>query len=168
MASILRQGYGGSEGRGFYVNGEDLMRLTNMLEYMKADVGGRARGLSAGRVTRTSLARAGRYIAKISKQNLRSRNKVRTGNLLSSSKVKVKKNNEGVLIGFAHPKGNHAHLVDLGHELVVGPKRKHTGKRTKPSLFHSDAREHLPGAAAVFVATFEREMLKQAQYWSTR
>lgn len=147
----------------FHIDASDLRRLDNMLQSIAADNAGKM----GKRVTSKSLAKAGRVIARESQKNLRSRNKQRTGNLISSIKVKVKKRNDGVLAGFEHPKGNHAHLVDLGHELVVGPKRVKTGKRTKPSLFHSDAREKLPQAAAMFVKTYESEIVKIAPNWAT-
>jgi len=156
-----------------WIRTSDLMRFTNFLwalenEYGRASLS-RDFKIPHG-ISGSALRKAGNYIAQVSKQNLRrgmkSSNGV-TGNLLSSYKVKVKKRSSGVLIGF-NQKGHHAHLVDLGHEVVVGEKKIKTGKRTKPLMFHTDARQHLPQAGAIFVAEYERKLIEYAQWWDSQ
>lgn len=104
---------------------------------------------------RRALGQGGGYISKKSKERLRKRMNHpngHTGNLLSSFVVKVKRKQNGVLVGF-NKKGSHAHLVDMGHEMVVGPKRVKTGKRTKPLHFHTDTRKQdMPQAARITMA----------------
>lgn len=90
----------------------------------------------------------GRILVKQGKQNLRKRNHTVTGNLLGSLITSVNKQGDGMHVGFKRSSrgklvggGNHAHLVDLGHNLVVGKDRIRTGKRTQASLFWTDVRD---------------------------
>lgn len=79
-------------------------------------------GLSAidrDRAVRSGLARGGGVLARGGRQRLRQRMESprgRTGNLLRSFTVRVKRRKPGVLVGFAGGRGGgqHAHLVDLG------------------------------------------------------
>lgn len=66
-----------------------------------------------------------------------------TGNLLRSFTVRVKRTKAGGLVGFRHPIGNHAHLVDLGHGGRRGP--------AKGSKFWTVTRENDTGRAMALV-----------------
>lgn len=122
------------------MNLEQVIRATRDLQDL-----GKQKALSKG------LGKGGRYLMQKSKARLRKGMQSpqgKTGNLLASYRVKIKHGNTGFLMGFDN-KGHHAHLVDLGHELVVGKKRIHTGKRTKALMFQTDTRQDVPQAARI-------------------
>lgn len=51
----------------------------------------------------------------------------KTGNLLKSMHVRVKKQKLGVLVGFKRPLGNHSHLLDRGTKVRRTTKQKNRG-----------------------------------------
>lgn len=66
---------------------------------------------------RKGLGLGGAYILRGGRSRLRSRMSKpsgKTGNLLKSFSVKVKRNKLGALVGFRYPLGRHAWLLDLG------------------------------------------------------
>ena len=71
--------------------------------------------LEKDRAIKQALRRAGGVFIAGGKSRLRERTKKgKTGNLLSSFKINVKRRKLGALVGFSSPKGNHSWLVDRG------------------------------------------------------
>lgn len=89
-------------------------------------------GIDKDSAIKSGLSKGGEVIKKGGIQRLKSRMRAgpggKTGNLLCSFMVRVKRNKPGVLAGFKKGKngGNHSHLVDLG---TVERMRKHKSRK---------------------------------------
>lgn len=68
------------------------------------------------------------------------------GNLIKSLTKRVKKRKPGVLVGFASPIGNHAHLVDMGTKDRYTKKGKYSGKMPA-NRFFADTKSQDEGKA---------------------
>lgn len=68
------------------------------------------------------------------------------GNLLRSLTKRVKKQKPGVLIGFASPIGNHAHLVDSGTKDRYTKKGKFSGRMPANRFFTDTKAQDEPKA----------------------
>lgn len=89
-------------------------------------------GIDKDSAIKSGLSKGGEIIKRGGMERLKNRMRAgpggKTGNLLRSFTVRVKRNKPGVLAGFKKGKkgGNHSHLVDLG---TVERMRKHKSRK---------------------------------------
>ena len=83
--------------------------------------------IDKNKVVREGLKDAGNLFIKSGKENLKVRNKIKTGNLSKSFVIKLKSKKLGMIAGF-NTSGNHSWLIDRGTVERKNSKGQNRGK----------------------------------------